>query len=416
MRKNIKVVVVLLLLMLPASSFSKELGGAISNDVVISEDIVIKGGVTVEKGVTLTIDKGVNITFDNGSLEVRGAILALGTKDSYITFTGTKGGRKSPNGVRIVNSKETPSVLTYCKFQKLNTALSSVNSTVTVENSLFIDNQIAIDVKQRDETVIRSNLVKRSGKVGIFAKTDSRARIIDNKISDIRKFGIYIYRSGGVEVTGNDISKCGTGVMVGYVGSDPKITMNNIIANKTGVLIEKGANPVISSNSISMNDVGITITMRSDPQIRRNEITKNKKGIFVTFSSYPVITQNNIYGNEYAVYLDLQSSQWEKAFGQSMKRGGQKRAPAQAMGAFSGAGGAEAVAPGDNPSETVNAQGNYWGDDVASEMSSKGDESNITVIHDYYDANEFEYEGKKFKLDSVDYSSWADEKFAQVGE
>ena len=400
----------LMIAYISGSSLAETIKGKISKDTTIGGEIVIKGDVRVEKGVTLTIEKGARVKFDRGSLEVYGTVIAKGAPKSNIRFVGVKKGRNQRGGIRIINSKEKKSVISHCDFNGLNTAVTIINSSAVIEDSTFLNNQIAVDAKQKDETIVKRSVIKNSKKVGIFCKNDSQASIIDNKISGIRKFGVYVYRSGGVNVSGNKITDCGSGIMIGFVGSDSHVTGNDISSNKTGIIVEKGANPLISQNTITKNDIGIKISRRSDPKVKDNDITDNKKGIFVTYSSYPVIGGNNIYDNEYAVYLEFQSSQWEKSQGGSVKRGGEKKRIVQARGAFGGASSAKFVKPRENLSDKVDSRGNFWGGEVVKEMEMKGAASNIPVIHDYYDAKEFVEDGKRYKLDSVDYSEWSNEK------
>jgi parallel beta-helix repeat protein len=396
---------------IPVNSSAAKLNGRISSDTTIDADTEITGDTVVEKGVTLTVKKGVNITFTKGALEVYGVIRAEGTKEAPINLAGTKERWCKVNGVSIINSKEEQSLISHCNFSGLNTAVTVINSSAVIENSSFSENKIAIDAKQKDETLIKNNVIKSCKKVGIFCKSDSKAIISGNEISGIKKFGIYIYRSGSVKVTRNKISSCGKGIMVAYVDSDPEISENRLSSNKEGILVEKGANPMISLNVISDNEFGISVTKRSDPLIMNNDITKNKKGLFITYSSYPTIKKNNIIDNEYSVYLEYQSAEWEKKRGDSVKRGGKKMTEKQqGMGAFSGdEASVEFVTPKKTSDDKISAFNNYWGEDITKEM--EGGASNISVIYDYFDAMDFIEEGVKYKLDSVDYSSWSKTRF-----
>ncbi len=398
--------VIVALFLMAATVHAETLSGRLSSDMTVSGEVTVKGDVVVEKGVTLTVSEGTVITIYDGTIDVHGAIFMRGSEAKPITVAGL--GEERSNGIRILNSKEKQSLIKYCTFNNLNTAVTVINSKALIENSSFANNNIAIDAKQKDEAVIRGNHIKNGLKVGIFAKSGSNAMIQNNKISGINKFGIYIYRSAGVTVTGNDITNCDSGIMIGFVGSDPAISGNSISSNKIGVIVEKGANPDINSNSIAENGIGIKLSKRSDPKITMNSITKNERGIFITFSSYPTIERNDFVDNKHALYLEMQSAEWEKAYGASIKRGGERKR----VGAFGASAGSEIVTPRKNPSDKVYAKNNYWGDDVTKEMAKSGGSGNISVIYDYFDLKDFLYEGKKYKLDYVDYSDWAEEPVA----
>jgi parallel beta-helix repeat protein len=387
------------------------MGGKVSADQEAGGDITVTSDLIVEKGVTLTIKKGSSVMFKGGQIEVYGTLIAKGTPDLPIKFAGVVKGRKKISGIRIINSREKRSEILNCTFKNLGTAVYVSNSIALIEGSLFEDNDIAIDAKQRDETVIKGNTITKSKKVGIFIKSDSKAKVIGNKISGIKKYGIYIYRSGGADVKNNEIKSCGHGIMIAYVGSDAKIEGNKLTSNKVGIMVEKGANPELTLNTVFNNRHGIEVSKRSDPVIKHNDIEGNKAGIFITYSSYPVIEENNLIDNEHSIYLEFQSAQWEKERGKEMERGGKKPAGGKKMGgAFSSSQPSESIKPRENISDKVYAQKNFWGDDVTEEMM-ESDSRNISAIYDYFDAMEFVEDGKKYKLDSVDYIPWANEKF-----
>ena len=395
-------------LLLPISSFAGTLPQKISEDTVIEGEVTVSDDVVVEKGAALTVKSGTKVTFENGSIDVYGTIIAEGNKGAEIHFLGAPNGKNRINGIRIINSKEKQSKISHALFKGLNTAVQVISSSALIEKSLFDDNKIAIDAKQKDEAEIKGNTIKNCKKVGVFLKSDSNAKVVGNKISGIKKFGIYIHRSGGVSVSDNEITSCNIGVMVAFVGTDPAITGNEIKSNKTGISVEKGANPKIERNTIYLNRTGISVSKRSDPEIISNDIIDNKMGVFVTYSSYPTITKNNLLNNEHSVYLEFQSAQWEKEQGEKMERGGDKPG-GKKMGAFGGSSKKEHVAPKKNVSSEVFAEKNFWGDDITQEMDDGND--NISAIYDFYDANLFTDAGKKYKLDKVNHMFWSRFKF-----
>ena len=78
---------------------------------------VINAPLIVEKGSTLEIPKGTQIEFKrSGSLTVKGNILALGTNDAPILFSGTK----SPGQGILISSDEVGSQFSHCSFSNLD--------------------------------------------------------------------------------------------------------------------------------------------------------------------------------------------------------------------------------------------------------------------------------------------------------
>jgi hypothetical protein len=55
---------------------------------------------------------------------------------------------------------------------------------------------------------------------------------------------------------------------------------------------------------------------------------------------------------------------------------------------------------------SIEASGNYWGENITAEMNSKGAGANISAFHDYYD---------DFDLVKINYDGWVAEKIVESG-
>ncbi len=108
--------------------------------------------------------------------------------------------------------------------------------------------------------------------------------------------------SSSPSIENSEITDNVVGIEISDSFSLPKITLNSISSNETGIIINDGAAPVIQKNIIGHN-TGNGITMNnSSPSILENTIIHNKNGVESSLSS-PKINRNAIHDNkEYAVY------------------------------------------------------------------------------------------------------------------
>jgi len=92
--------------------------GIISTNTTWDKDVYVFGDITINQGVTLTISPGVSIKIDNGkSIIVNGALSAVGTSVSKITFDFTSPSSTYQNGIKFNSGSN--GTLSYCNIKML---------------------------------------------------------------------------------------------------------------------------------------------------------------------------------------------------------------------------------------------------------------------------------------------------------
>ena len=72
---------------------------------------IVLGGVSVDAGSALTVEPGVEVRFDQyRGLDIRGRLVAVGTAQQPITFTGTSAIKGWWDGIRVEGYEDAPSV------------------------------------------------------------------------------------------------------------------------------------------------------------------------------------------------------------------------------------------------------------------------------------------------------------------
>ncbi len=228
------------------------------------------GNLLVNNGAILTIQPGTTVNIASYYLMVNGTLQAIGTSANPVTFnsnTNYYGGSSNTGIILTQFSKGWNSITsTGCIIQ-----YSIVNSQLTVSNSAELDqNEINYGVNvqsnvnglQNGTAVISGNTITGSITVG---NALGSAIIINNTISGGGiSFGSM--NAPSVQVIGNSISGCGTGINVGCWGgfnSSSQIIMNNMIFNNTiGVNLAdwEGGGPSVENNTITNNTVGICVS------------------------------------------------------------------------------------------------------------------------------------------------------------
>ena len=239
--------------------------GHITQDETWSGNILITEKVTVEEGVTLTIEPGTNVKFKHWrpgytdpfrriQLNIEGTLIAVGTPEKPIRFTSDASQPEHSDWMGInFNHASKNSILDYCivEFAKGS----------------------GVGVNQADMTL--SNSIVRWCQGGNVYLGGSSATITGNRI--------YGAGHGGIEM----------------VNSNPTITYNTIWDNAHGIVPISTSKPTIQHNSIIGNrGIGIIIMGLSSPSIEYNDITENSWGGIKIVKANSTIRYNNIYNNQ----------------------------------------------------------------------------------------------------------------------
>lgn len=221
-------------------------------------------GLTVNNGVTLTINPGVVVKFYSGNpdLIVNGAIKALGTAASNVVFTSFKdddyGGDLNGDAAStlaaagdwrtiIINSSSQNSDINYTRLryggkwfagQSVGHALlKAENSSLAVSNSIF----------------------EKSLQYGIWLVNSSSAisnSTIQNNAVDALSYGVFV-DGGSPTIQNSTIANNTKGIRVENQSS-PTISGNTFSGNVGEAVSVVGSTPVLSSNTASSNAINGT--------------------------------------------------------------------------------------------------------------------------------------------------------------
>ncbi len=113
--------------------------------------------------------------------------------------------------------------------------------------------------------------------------------------------GILLYQPGaGTVVENNVVSRSDQGIYLG-MGSDARISGNNVYGNGTGISLYQASNTQISGNNIHNNTAGSTLYQATGTTITNNRFTGNGTGAWTYLSSGTQIHNNSFRGNDFGL-------------------------------------------------------------------------------------------------------------------
>ncbi len=447
----------------PADESPMRAGGGIDRDTTWEGRVVVERAVTVGDNATLTIRPGTSVHFREGAgLAVEGALVAKGTRDAPIRFEPWDGasGRGGWEGIRLRRDGNATTV-ERCRFRGASVAVAVDAGDPAVRECDIADGGTGIGVERKSAPVLSGNLIERMREGGIACRLGAAAVIERNTIRRCAVAGIFaannsapLVRGNTVEecgtglaingtippVTGNVFRKNGTGVQASQAGQDQGIRGNRFDNNEAGLRCEnfsapvveenvftgngdaifcfQASGPLVRRNTIAGNRRGIACSRISSPRIAGNEIRDNRVGIHLTLSSYAVIHGNNLSGNDVQVELDDMSSDWERRVRKKPERGAQAQLAARISRGLASRAELSANA-GDMADlmDTVDATGNWWGEEDTQEMERKGPRANILRLVDGYDTPVRIYEGYpgEYAKDRIRYDGWKKSRIPDAG-
>ncbi len=443
---------------------------AISNDArYIKHDetwtgtISILDDTVVEENVILTVEADTKVIFYVSSPQeppriiIRGKLNVKGTKKKIAIFTSSQDALLNPvedknkliksivnffskkksseikfwGGIHFENIRDNGSSINYCNIEFAKDGVVCNNSSPLITNSVLKNcKESGIRCNLRSNPIIINNTFTNNPISGIYCHQESSPEIISNIFKNL-PYGIICLQTAPKKIANNTFIENEKAIYCHFPGASPLITENIFNKNENAVFCEQGPSPVIENNKFNenkkaiylqrlsypritgnkfnKNEFSIYCFQNSSPVINNNEFLFNKIGIFVYYASYPTIKENFLdESNEYAIKVGKQSYvlyQELIAGGKKTKIGIGRYAPRN---------------PGKNFSKTkpdiqqkftdvdvlINAKNNYWGKNITKIMNENGSNENISSIYDGYDEPEFEFEGKKYPYDKVDYSGW----------
>jgi hypothetical protein len=285
---------------------------------------VITENIEVLEGDTLIIKPGARLELDTGiGIDVYGMIMAEGTENDSIIFTGYNG--RNWGTVTLYNSCSDDSKINHCYFEKSGSCALYIGScALTVENSTFYNNSWGgtsisaggITVGGNEYPVIRNCRFYNNTGGGIMISSSFYGHIIvENCVfrgnTNDQGGAICVWNAGPL------ISQCiieqnfaeeGGGIYISSYKSDsgfdfvqPMIRdciIKNNSADQDGAGLFVGDMDVTVANSLIYNNTGHGIYAQSDMKIYNSIVAGNDNyGIYNSSYKTHNIKNSNIFGN-----------------------------------------------------------------------------------------------------------------------
>jgi hypothetical protein len=339
MNKQFRALIILIVLF--SSSFYVLLGttppakatyveGTIFQDTtwfLIESPFVLSGNVTVNPGVTLTIEPGVQARFGGSfSLNIDGKIVANGTNEKRILFTTNDPSHSIIWQTIRINGTQ-PSSFINCeveygtdgitvddgyvelrsssiRFTSQNGLLLN-NGSILVEKSVFESNNAAgINIVNGSQAAITNNIFESNADgLTLDGHFTGDISITQNNIINNTNNGITLesnlYSDTIIDITQNNIiNNTNNGITLeSDTDSNTAITRNNVSANGNGFLVQTNTSTNIAHNYIYNNTVGILYQNGNNHQAHFNDLCNNTLGMDAS-SNVTVDATYNYWGHD----------------------------------------------------------------------------------------------------------------------
>jgi len=181
--------------------------GTIASNTTWSGTIIVNGNITVNSGVTLTVSAGTTVKFASArKLTVNGAITAIGTPTSRITFSRS-GASGSWNSIWLA-SPTGACTFDYCTIQyaQVGIRLYSCSTSVTINHSILSQNQFGFSAQYSSPFTIQNTQVQNNTQSGLWISskgTSLNVFIKNNLICNNAVHGVYL-QQGAIAYFGSD--------------------------------------------------------------------------------------------------------------------------------------------------------------------------------------------------------------------
>lgn len=308
----------------------KEVGGPINVDTTwyLNESpYIVIDNVSVETGVTLTIEPGVMVEFKNETaLTVNGTLIAIGNESNMITFTSNNT-NPQPGDWRYIefDNDDGSSMISYARIEYSYYGLKIVDSSPDITYNLIRDIMLDGIWAYKCSSYIAYNTItaivyQYAGNKGINLLGDCSAEIHGNIITDVEEYGmkisnsdpvvsenfisgsyynIYCYNSNAI-INNNMLFDAQIDCIRVEDCLDVLITNNTVSDSKYKGIRCEGSSPIISHNLISNNggtgidDSGIWLYECQNMEISNNILEGNKFGIYIKNSNTLIIIDNEL--------------------------------------------------------------------------------------------------------------------------
>lgn len=292
---SIRLKILTLLLTMSCMTISAEtpISGMINNDSMLRKSFspyLVTGNLVVFPAGKLTIEPGVEVRFaSNVKLEVRGKLIAEGTKNDTIIFTSNSDIIKgSWTGIEIKNAQGGSASFNYCKISNALTAIYGLTTTKTLSNSYFLNNNTVFSGVGMNNVIIDSCRFEKNDKVHWepIELNLSNCILRDNTVG----IGTAGYVTNCLFERHTDFAlSC-------YAWTNGKVLKNTFNNNK--IAFKCGIVGDVKGNSFFNNETAILIYQQNDFTIQDNKIEENVIGVqFDAYSQGMIIVNNQICNN-----------------------------------------------------------------------------------------------------------------------
>lgn len=258
----------------------------------------VEGNITIDEGITLTIEPGVDVLFNGRyKLLVDGTLIAAGTPTNMIRFTSNMTDPAPGDWYGIQSNITGTGHLTikYCNITHGDTSITLFNSSFNsvLYNNIFLNDDI-----------------------GIFLFCSSNNNISDNNVFDNNSTGISLLGSNNCTINNNKVINNSAGGIAIIGGSNNSISDNNVLYNLFGgISLYSAPNTNITHNEIYSNTLqGIFLLDSSSVNITNNNISNNPVGIKSWSSSNNWLYHNNLIDNTEQAIDDEANNNWDNGF------------------------------------------------------------------------------------------------------
>lgn len=280
------------LLLLEDSQAATSINGTIDADTTWTRDgspYTLTGDVTINNGVTLTIQAGVTVNFGPYEIQVDGILNAQSTSDNKTVFSG------GYSTSRIVfSSTSSGCIVDNAYFTSV--AIAVEKGSPLISNNYFTSTPSTLIAISGGSPSITGNVLNFDSGADCIRINSGSAPVISHNliVGTGQNYGIYTEGTG--YITYNNITGCYTGI---YAVGAPTIQYNNIMDNVNDGIRSENSASTVQYNVLANNNVGISVT----GIISYNTIANN--GVAGIWGPLPSadITRNNIYANTQNVHL-----------------------------------------------------------------------------------------------------------------
>jgi len=247
----------------------REKSGRLEKDEIWSGKIEVTGAVLVLEGVTLTIKPGTTIEIINGSIYIKGKLIAEGIKSKRIIFNYKRGEGKKGYIIQFMDVSDSSSVVKYATITNAFAGITCSGASPTISRNIIQGNHVGILIKGKKPGVPMISYNTVVGNVWGIVCSSQRANIRNNIISENQLDGIRSVGLPSPRINGNILSHNEVGISC--KDSSPYIAHNIIYDNFVGISA-KASSSVITSNIISACNYGISESDGAKTIIKYNDI------------------------------------------------------------------------------------------------------------------------------------------------